>query len=226
MHFRTLQKLAREHCEASPALHVAETEVGRFRERLHQRLSTMPGIRLRSSSPGADETQQMLSFSIVLPEGHDSPWYDYHYRLCICRNASGEIALFRNGTRISGLSAIDALEPFAQAYLERLRRTHAGAIKREKIQTLRVQALQAKVKEIAKAQQFDFLISHNSQHCQVYLRTIKNGCIEIRIPWSQYQVILPRLEAMIPQLRALHDEGLRFTCRQLTRPNWIKHDDL
>ena len=86
----------------------------------------------------------------------------------------------------------------------------ARQLKREKINKLKQQAIVAKVKEIAKEDQFDFYVREYSIKLKLTVRIEEGKIVEFDIPYNQFQDILKDLRSVIQDIRELQKSGISF----------------
>jgi predicted transcriptional regulator len=117
-----------------------------------------------------------------------------------------------------------------QAFLQRVDRQKAQAAKRQKQKDLKVQAILAQVRKIAKEDQFDFATEVDSVKLKLIIRlSDKDDYFAILIPFNQFKEVLPKLRTAIQALRETYNSGVRFTThlkRGYRRSNWTRHQDL
>ena len=129
------------------------------------------------------------------------------------------------------VSDIHEIVQFITHIKQRMARRQAQKAKRNKIRDLKAQAIIAQVKQLAKEDQFDFMTATDSQKLKLYVKLSDRDAIEIHIPFSKFQQILPQLRTTIASLRELHASGLRFKITsgnigRYWRPEWISHQSL
>jgi len=95
---------------------------------------------------------------------------------------------------------------------------------------LKAQAIIAQVKQLAKAERFDFMTDMDSQKLKLFVKLSERHSIELHIPFKQFEQMLPQLRAAIVALRELHVSGIRFKIvsrRALPwRQSWVSHKSL
>ncbi|MBP0038367.1 MAG: hypothetical protein J7519_11770, partial [Roseofilum sp. SID1] len=133
----------------------------------------------------------------------------------------------RSPAPVSDLSEMVAL---IQAFFQRVDRQKAQAAKRQKQKDLKVQAILAQVRKIAKEDQFDFATEVDTVKLKLIIRlSDNNDYFAILIPFNQFKEVLPKLRTAIQALRETYNSGVRFTTRLKRgygRSSWIRHEDL
>jgi len=116
-----------------------------------------------------------------------------------------------------------------QAFLQRVDRQKAQAAKRQKQKDLKVQAILAQVRKIAKEDRFDFATEVDSIKLKLIIRLSDQDYFAILIPFNQFKEVLPKLRTAIQALRETYNTGVRFKTnlkRGYRRSDWIRHQDL
>jgi len=101
-------------------------------------------------------------------------------------------------------------------------------LKKEKINSLKQQAIIAKVKEIAKEDRFDFYTREYERKLKLGIR-LEGGIIEVDIPYKEFQEMLKDLRSFIHNVRELQKSGFTFKLKADSGHRgygWITHDSL
>ncbi len=236
MHYKAVEKLLQEHLAGEPPLILAEDEIPAFLARLKQALASSAEVNTEIAAyqqqhypNNKRDPRNLCRIRCELPEQGSGHWYgyrDHSLSLWLGHEAGGKIAVIQYQDPIAYLGSIEALIRLCEGYRERVQRAYNQAAKRQKVRNLRVQAMIARIKEVAKEQGFDFQVEHNTQNCWLYVRTSSRDCIVIRIPWRRFQEVLPKLGDLILKAREIYAEGIQFGIGQARGANWIKHTDL
>jgi len=119
------------------------------------------------------------------------------------------------------------------SFIDRVKEAHdkkkTRELKTKKINKLKQQAIIAKIKEIAKEDQFDFYIREYQRKLKLAVRIEGDKLIEVDIPYGQFQDILKDLRSLIQTLRELQKSGINFKLKTDsgdTGYGWISHDSL
>lgn len=176
------------------------------------------------------------------------PHPDYRYRLGIVR-VSGEpyyfggiaLELHEQGlfivqpynaddTEMRPVGRIDELLTFLRLCGERAARIKGQAVRQKKVNKLRGVAVLARLRELARVHRFDFATAENKTTLELFLRFGGLHVVELRLPFSGIDELLPRLEESLPMLARLADAGLDAHVRpnhaKRSRTNWILHQAL
>ncbi|MCK5717994.1 MAG: hypothetical protein KAH77_10935 [Thiomargarita sp.] len=102
--------------------------------------------------------------------------------------------------------------------------------KAEKILHLKQKAIMAKIKEIAKEEQFDFYTSEYATKLKILVRMPQNRILEVDVPYGKFQAVLKNMRDLIITIRALHNSGITFRLKSYSHHDkhctWITHDSL
>ena len=132
----------------------------------------------------------------------------------------------RSPAPVSDIGEVVAL---VKAFLQRVDRQRAQAAKRQKQKDLKVQAILAQVRKIAKEDGFDFATEVDSIKLKLIIRLSDNDYFAILIPFNQFKEVLPKLRTAIQALRETYNSGVRFKTnlkRGYRRSEWIRNQDL
>jgi hypothetical protein len=94
---------------------------------------------------------------------------------------------------------------------------------------LKIQAILAQVRKIAKEDKFDFATEVDTIKLKLIIRLSDNDYFAILIPFNQFKEVLPKLRTAIQALRETYNTGVRFKThlkRGYRRSDWIRHEDL
>ncbi len=230
---RSISKLLKEgFSEASP-MRVDPTEREQLGEAITQQLARIEGVETKSYHYMSEADRARLVCTFSLAEASSSYYY-------ATKNAFGlvldehDILILKTAHRdIQAIvSDVDEIIQLVMQIKRRLARRQAQKAKRDKVRDLKTQAIIAQVKQLAKAEQFDFMTRTDSQKLKLFVKLSDRDAIEIHIPFTQFQQILPQLRATIASLRELHNSGLRFNITTSTgkgrywRAEWVSHQSL
>ncbi|NEQ96988.1 MAG: hypothetical protein F6K30_09720 [Cyanothece sp. SIO2G6] len=241
---RSLQKLLRENIIGGAPLTVSVEQAQELTEDLLARIEPLAGAthherchHLRRyeggsvlpNSPATSPPPETLCCCILLEEASDR-WYHRQTHLHLLRSSEQQLWVELGGERsptpVSDISEVVAL---AQAFLQRVNQQKAKAAKRQKQQDLKVQAILAQVRKIAKEDQFDFATEVDSIKLKLIIRLSDNDYFAILIPFNRFKEVLPKLRTAIQTLRETYNSGVRFKThlkRGYRRSDWIRHQDL
>ncbi|GGA24074.1 hypothetical protein [Okeania sp. KiyG1] len=236
---RSLQKLLRENISGEKPLNVDPEQARELAEELLARVESLAGVkrndnchhysRFQGGANGDKPPSNTLCCSILLEESSDR-WYRDHTHLHLLRSPEQqlwvELGRERSPAPVSDIGEVVAL---VQAFLQRVDRQKAQAAKRQKQKDLKVQAILAQVRKIAKEDGFDFATEVDSIKLKLIIRLSDNDYFAILIPFNQFKEVLPKLRTAIQALRETYNSGVRFKThlkRGYRRSDWVRHQDL
>jgi hypothetical protein len=236
---RSIQKLLRENISGENPLTVDPQQAQALAEDFLARVELLPGVKrhdtcydFRRSQTGssAEQTPSHRVCCCILLEQSKERWYHNHTHLHLLVSPEQQLwvdlGYQRSPAPVSDISEVVSL---VQAFLQRVDRQNAQAVKRKKQKDLKVQAILAQVRKIAKEDQFDFATEVDSIKLKLMIRLSDQDYFAILIPFNQFKEVLPKLRPAIQTLRETYDSGVRFTTRLKRRygwSGWIRHQDL
>ena len=236
---RSLQKLLRENISGKKPLSVDPEQARELAEDLLARIEPLAGAqrndncyhysRFKVGSSVDSPPTNAICCCILLEESSDR-WYRDHIHLHLLRSPEQElwvdIGSQRSPAPISDIGEVVAL---AQAFLQRVEQQKAQATKRQKQKDLKMQAILAQVRKIAKEDGFDFATEVDSVKIKLIIRLSDQDYFAILIPFNRFKEVLPNLRNAIQALRETYDSGVRFKTnlkRGYRRSDWVRHQDL
>ncbi len=208
---QTVRKLLRDHFTGEEPIRVAADERGELGEKIEARLGGFEGVQ-SDRDPYARPTEKdrlVLRFSIDDPDESRRYYYNRtEFRLL--RDDAGELLIrgrYGGEAKVSSLGELDRLILACQ---ERLRRRQALAAKRRKIRGFKAQAIIARVKKLAAELEFYFMTRTDTQKLKLFVRLTDDRAVELHIPFSKFEQVLPELKAAIGSLLELHATGISF----------------
>ena len=239
--WRSLQKLLRDNISGNNPLTVSPEQAQELAEDLLARVESLPGAernndcyqyRHRSQGvPGSSDPppSDTLCCCVLLEESQDR-WYHHHTHLHLVRHPDQQLWVNLGGQRSEApISDIGEVVALAQGFLQRIDQQKAQAAKRQKQRDLKLQAILAQVRKIAKEDQFDFATEVDSVKLKLIIRLSDDDYFAILIPFNQFKDVLPKLRTAIQALRETYNSGVRFKThlkQSYRRSNWIRHQDL
>ncbi|MDY7005254.1 MAG: hypothetical protein SWX82_15275 [Cyanobacteriota bacterium] len=236
---RSLQKLLRENIPGEKPLSVDPEQARELAEDLLARIEPIAGaqrndnchhFRRFQGGSSADQTPTNDLCCCILLEESSDRWYREHTHLHLFRSPEQQLwvnlDLQRSPAPVSDIGEVVAL---IQAFLQRVDRQKAQAAKRQKQKDLKIQAILAQVRKIAKEDGFDFATEVDSIKLKLIIRLSDNDYFAILIPFNQFKEVLPKLRTAIQALRETYNSGVRFKThlkRGYRRSDWIRHQDL
>ncbi|MDM8551926.1 hypothetical protein QUF72_17715 [Desulfobacterales bacterium HSG2] len=169
-----------------------------------------------------DRGRLVCDFSI---KDHRSRYYSYSNSFRLILNEQGELTI-SHYVSDAPVSDIDEILSFIAACQEHIERQHILKGKRKKIRDFKAQAIIAQVRNLAKEEKFDFCTDKDTVKLKLYVKLSEKECIELHIPFSKFQEILPDLRAVILSARELHGKGIKFKIKSIQsyRHKWITPD--
>lgn len=236
---RSLQKLLRENISGKKPLSVDPEQARELAEDLLARIEPLAGAqrndncyhysRFKVGSSVDSPPTNAICCCILLEESSDR-WYRDHIHLHLLRSPEQElwvdIGSQRSPAPISDIGEVVAL---AQAFLQRVEQQKAQATKRQKQKDLKMQAILAQVRKIAKEDGFDFATEVDNVKIKLIIRLSDQDYFAILIPFNRFKEVLPNLRNAIQALRETYDSGVRFKTNLkggYRRSDWVRHQDL
>ncbi|NEQ66123.1 MAG: hypothetical protein F6K21_11580 [Symploca sp. SIO2D2] len=236
---RSIQKLLRENISGGEPLQVSPEQAQELAEDLVTRVESLAGVkrndhchhyhRYQGGSGTSNQPTDSLCCCILLEESLER-WYRNHTHLHLRRSPEEQLWVEldekRSPVPISDINEVVAL---IQAFRQRVNQQQAQAAKRQKQKDLKVQAIIAQVRKIAKEDQFDFATEVDSVKLKLIIRLSDNDYFAILVPFNQFKTVLPKLRTAIRALRETYNSGVRFKThikRGYRRSDWIRHQDL
>lgn len=123
------------------------------------------------------------------------------------------------------LADAEDLRQFVVVLCDKARQLAFQKQKREKIKTLKRQAIVAQLRQIAQEERFAFYVETTALLIRVGVRLDDNNQLVIAIPFGEFESILPRVREAVTSLRALHQHKIRFKTTLIGyRKEWIMPD--
>lgn len=235
---RSLQKLLRENISGEKPLSVDPDRARELAEDLLARVEPLAGVKRNDNcyrrfpvGARADQPPTHDFCCCVLLEQSSDRWYRNETHLHLLRSSEQqlwvELGYERSPAPVSDMGEVVAL---IQAFLQRVDRQKAQAAKRKKQKDLKIQAILAQVRKIAKEDKFDFATEVDTVKLKLIIRLSDNDdYFAILIPFNQFKEVLPKLRTAIQALRETYNSGVRFTThlkRGYRRSDWVRHQDL
>ncbi len=228
---RSIHKLLKEDFGGASPLLVDPATRDTLVDEITQRLDRIEGVdtKVYLFMPDDEKARLLCTFAVIDP--HQPYYYSSRndFRLVLDEQRALLIQHGRNGGQ-AVVSDVDEIVQFVSHCQQRLARRRALQAKRKKIRDLQAQAIIAQVKQMAKAERFDFMTETDRQKLKLFVKLSANHSIELHIPFKQFEHMLPQLRATIVSLRELHASGIRFKIvgrRALPwRQSWVSHESL
>jgi hypothetical protein len=100
-------------------------------------------------------------------------------------------------------------------------------LKKKKIKALKYQAINGKIKTLAKAEKFDYYLQEYQTKIKLHVR-LDQRILEVDIHNHKFQTVLQELQNFIRSFRSLHQSGIsfRFKTVKSQRHRWVRHEEL
>ncbi|OQY60535.1 MAG: hypothetical protein B6245_00860 [Desulfobacteraceae bacterium 4572_88] len=228
----TIEKLFREHFKENKPIRGTDDQLKEFGKMIKQRIGGMKNVSIDDQPRRyyySEKDKEKLLCEITVRDKSGSRYYyrsNNDFQLMI--SEIGELCIKHYSVKAL-VSDLDEIVSFLSACLGRVERQQALRSKRKKLRDFKSQAIIAQVRKIAKEDKFDFYTETDTVKLKLYIRLFENECVEIHIPFSKFQEIIPDLRSTISSLRELYGKGLKFklkTASLYTRKGWITHDSL
>ena len=112
------------------------------------------------------------------------------------------------------VSSLDELIPFVGACQAELDRRADKKGKKSKKLSLQIQAVTAKVKQIAEEENFTFDIKTNQLNLNLYIYLSNKDRILLRIPFKQFKTLVPKLPDALRAVGVLCRQGIEVRVEQ------------
>jgi hypothetical protein len=228
---RSIAKILREHFTGETPIVKNAFEQKEFISNLKKELKKIKGIEISdhrySVSNSKDKFEKQCHFSIE-DESQESRFRFYGSDSFTLKfNPVNQLFIEHYGDSRALIYQMEQINSFIERIKEEHQNKKARKTKREKINTLKQQAIIAKIKEIAKEDQFDFCARPYSNKLKIGICIEGGKLMEIDIPYREFQNILKDLRSLIQTVNDLQKSGIGF---KLTRDSgyrgygWITYD--
>ena len=238
--WRTIQKLMRDNISGGNPLQVSPEQAQKLAEDLLARVEALPGTqrndhcfhRRTHAIPGSSDQPPppTLHCCVLLERESQDRWYHNQTHLHLLRYPDQHLWVDLGGTQSQApISDVGEVVALVQAFQQRIEQQKAKAAKRQKQRDLKLQAILAQVRKIAKEDQFDFATDVDSIKLKLIVRLSGDDYFAIEIPFSRFKEVLPNLRTAIQALRQVYNSGVRFKTnlkRGYRRSDWTRHQDL
>jgi hypothetical protein len=226
-----VRKLFREHFTGNSPIQVDPRQRAALIKQWRARLGKIEGVRL-TNHPGDRDSRSPTWVRFTIPDPNASQTYYRSDELRLECSDDGELvcAFGKFDREVSSVvSDFEELEHLVAEVLRRYVKRHAGEAKRAKVRSMKSKAIVARVKALAKEEQFDFATSMDTQKLRLFVKLSSQHMIEIHIPFTRFEKVLPQLQETIRTLRSLYADGLRFKMIGFMqadwRTEWIRYEE-
>lgn len=216
---QSVNKLFRECFLGCSPVHVDLKKRADITKDWYGKLSKIDGIRL-TNHPGDRDSRSRTLCRFTIPEPHLDHQYWRTDELRLEYNDEHQLILtlgnWRRGDIVALVSNLDEIADLVRQTLQRYARRHAAEKKRDKIRQFKSKAILAQVDKMAEEDRFDYAATNDTKKLRLYVRLSTTDLIEIVIPFTRFEQVVPKLRETISTMRELHRNGLRFrtTTRQ------------
>jgi transcription antitermination factor NusG len=226
LNFRTVAKILRENFTGeTPIIKTASEQKG-FISSLKTELKQIKGVNISFYKAFRDDEPDRLCHVSIRPESSRSYEQD---SFTIKFNQQDELLVEHYRDSFAIVYQVEQIYSFVERLKSEYEKKQARRLKTKKINKLKQQAIIAKIKEIAKKDQFDFHILEYERKLKLSVRIEDGRIVEVDIPYSQFQEILKELRSLIQTLRELQQLGITFKLKYESKYRsfgWITHDSL
>lgn len=227
IHKQTEKKLFREHFSEKNPIRVEPGKSEELKKSIEKRLKAFDDVETGEGSyyRRSEKAKYILELSILEPHG-----YGYRNRSKFDLSLDNQRYLVIDGyySVSAKVSAIDEIISFLDSCRKQIERKEALRIKRNKVREFKTQAILAQIRKLAKEEKLDFCTETDTVKLKLFVKLEENECIELFIPFSKFQKILPNLRSTILSLRELRQQGIKFKIKSVSSHyfRWISHDSL
>lgn len=230
IHSNTLGKILRKHFTGEIPITKPASEQRELISQIKASLEKIPGISMASyyHFPRDKELEERsLLFSL---QDESRSFYRSYCSLSLRFDDNGHLMIEHSPHRMK-VYQLEQIYSLIDRLKEELHHKKAQAHKTEKINSLKQQAIVAKIKEIAKEDHFDFATTWREylNKIKILIRLEGGIVLEVDIPYNNFQEILKGLRPLIQNVRDLQKLGITFKIKAdagYSNSGWITHDSL
>ncbi|CAK0774393.1 conserved hypothetical protein [Gammaproteobacteria bacterium] len=242
---RTYSKIAKLHSLSSPGWSAPDITPQEWTEQTIKPLLsgipvTIEVVRETGSHPGKSAPQEkMVRMVCDIRIPNRSHHYYYGHDSCALYWAGDARHVALSPTQVGGgyfhhqsgelryLADAEALVRLIRALNEESQQALFREQKRDKIKAIKRQAIVAQLRQIAAEERFAFYVETSALRILIGVRMDDNNQLEITIPFSEFENILPQVREAVIKLRALHQYKIRFKTIQINHHrDWITPDPI
>lgn len=187
-----------------------------------RQIAQIEGVHVTKHPGDRDSRSRTLCRFTIPDQQSDTYWrkdelrleYDDEGQLILCSYRG------RQRSESAVVSDVDEIRTFVRHVLERYRRRHAAAAKREKVRQFKSKAIVSQVRKLAQEEHFEFATVGDTVKIRLFVKLSDRDMIEISVPFKQFEKVLPKLRTTIQSLRELYGEGLRFKVLPVSHLPW------
>ncbi len=228
--YTTVKKFFKKNFKGKNPLHIPDSERKKTGEMLMRRFKGLKHIGVDRHYYFRKEEKERMVCNFFVEEPSERYYSHLHTEFVLLLNEQNELTI-RHYKDDALISDIEEIFRFISDCQEEVERLLAMAVRRKKVREFKAQAIIARVKQMAKEDQFDFYTETDTVKLKLYVRLSEHDCIELHIPFSKFQEVIPNVRETVSLIRKLHDKGINFKFRSLHsyhigNANWIKYNTL
>jgi len=225
----TIRKFFREHFTGNSPIRISYGERENLREKIRQRISGIPNVKFSEKPYYFSEKQKdryVCGFSVDDPDSRHSYYSSESFSLVL--DEMGNLTIKQDYSEKALVSDLEEIVSFIAACKKRLERQKVLRSKRKKVRDFKAQAIVAQVRRLAKQEKFDFCTDTDNVKLKLFIKLSDTECIELQVPFSKFQEILPNLRAAVLSLREMTSTGIKFRLRGVSsyHHKWITHSSI
>ena len=207
----TIRKLLREQFPGDAPIRLAMDALDEWDEKIRGHVDALRDVEYTSRRTTYIENSDKRAIGHIRIQDPGKTSYYYATDFYIQRDGSGQL-IIEGGDKnqpayISDLAELTDLIALCQ---ERLDRREAQQNRRKRMRDLKIQAIVAQVKKIAKAEQFDFYYDHDDIKLRLSVCLSETESVEFQIPFKQYQAVVPNIAEAVQSVRKLKELDMQF----------------
>jgi len=223
----TIAKLIRESFTEGDPMSVPPTEKKALKQRITQDIGVLEGVKITSAEDkyyhrfivhgSENEYDPFITFEIV-PNTTDTdstltrPMSYIKHEFDVYLSKKNTLLARLNYTFVPIIS-LDELKEFVQACRNKLQQQAMRKIKTGRQRALKTQAILAQLKKIAKEEQFNFALETDTVKVKLYVEIAENDWVMMRIPFTRYQALLPKIQQALRAILEVSSLGIEFSTK-------------
>jgi hypothetical protein len=220
-----MAKILREHFVGETPVVTNISEQKALIASLKSKLKQIKNVDISTYHHYRDEQESDLSCSFSISEKESYRFYSSSFTLKFNQQNELILSYYNEPTFVYELEQVYS---FIERLKEEYENKNARGLRRKKINQLKQHAIIAKIKEIAKEEQFDFYTQEYQRKLKLTVR-IEGGIVEVDIPYKQFQDVLKELRSLLQTIKEIRKSGIHFKLKSDLNHRgygWITHDSL
>jgi len=226
LNYRTIAKVLREHFVGDTPITKNASEQKKFISFLKSELKKIPDISLpHHYSSYGENPKYICHFSLQ----DKSTRYGYGGNSFTIQFSQDNNLIIKHYDDTANIYQVEQIYSFLDKLKLKLEERRERRLKREKVKSLKRQAITAKIKEIAKEDEFDFYIREYDMKMKLIVRIEDAKILEVDIPYGKFQDILKNVRSIVQDIRKLQKSGITFRLKSISKyygHAWITHESL